>query len=505
MNDNHHSASPACAAYADLIPLAGQRLLDMPEQTALQEHITTCRHCQAELVIYTHVDNTLRRMNRGTQRPFSRAELLQMITASEATKRNSRRATMSSLTDRTRPTHPSHWIWAAASVVVAASLIFGTMFFANRVKHTSSTLSTPSLNMGILTPDQTWGAAAIASFPLGPITTDTTTNALPPPTYPSFIPTDIAPDGSVVVGYAVQSSTNGIAVAVAIDAFYPATKSLHQIELIDSYPYILNPYNGNPVTNGRFVAWQALEVTNGITQDQLKYLDLRSGKITVITTLSDQDGLGQFTAILMSDQGILIWGKENATGFRETLEKTDLITGQTTDLESLPPFNIEQLCWPYLLISNQLLNVESSKSLALPDFQDMDRVTCDGSTVFLAHLFFQRGYESVQMEETSISKLPGASWQQGDTIPYLTEPQNFVGVDNRLFLFWSSPANTAGPAMPLIWDRFQKRLIAVSSLNDNAANATLHGNWLVYLSKNGNQAMLNVVDTTKLPTVPQHA
>ena len=69
MNTNRHIplpvAGPDCAAFAPLLPLAGQRLLDEREAARLQEHVAGCAYCQALLAAYDRLDAALVRRFEG--------------------------------------------------------------------------------------------------------------------------------------------------------------------------------------------------------------------------------------------------------------------------------------------------------------------------------------------------------------------------------------------------------------------------------------------------------
>jgi len=311
------------------------------------------------------------------------------------------------------------------------------------------------------------------------------------------MPTDIAPDGSVVVGYALNQSLQ----SETIDAFFPATHMLRQIDPGEDYMLaedLGSPSYTGPVTDGRFIAWQTRESINGPWQ--LKYFDVRSGKIVVLATQSDSvDPTGPFTSLMMNDQGTLVWSRVSANPVEEIIEITYLAADNTTTLGYRPPFPPKGLCWPYLLIGNQLFNIQTGNHLPLPELQaGTGFAICFGTTVYTAFHTIRSDVDSVQMKEVPISAQISASWRQGDFIPFIT-PGGFIGVNNRLFLLFGQPADSVDPPILMIWDRLQKRLVAITAFNDYSANVAIHGDWLVYVSKTGNQTILNLVNTTKLP------
>ncbi len=53
-------ASPACAAFADLLPLVAHGLLAQEDAERLKAHVATCLHCQAQLAAYDSLDALLR-------------------------------------------------------------------------------------------------------------------------------------------------------------------------------------------------------------------------------------------------------------------------------------------------------------------------------------------------------------------------------------------------------------------------------------------------------------
>src|SRR5579885_3831196 len=82
MSQNHHQPSPACAAFAPLLPLASHDLLSEAEDTSLRAHLATCAHCRAALADYDHVEAALRSTfapRQGAVPPFSREEIMQIL------------------------------------------------------------------------------------------------------------------------------------------------------------------------------------------------------------------------------------------------------------------------------------------------------------------------------------------------------------------------------------------------------------------------------------------
>lgn len=82
MSQNHHIASPDCAAAAPLLPLAAHDLLSETEATRLRAHLATCAYCRSELAVYAVVEEALRRSfapRLGARPPFSREELMNTL------------------------------------------------------------------------------------------------------------------------------------------------------------------------------------------------------------------------------------------------------------------------------------------------------------------------------------------------------------------------------------------------------------------------------------------
>ena len=95
MKTTFHAPSPACAAFAPLLPLAAHGMLASHRAAALDEHLTGCAHCRAELAAHAEVDAALRRAFAAppdARPPFSRAQLAELLTrASERTGPSARR------------------------------------------------------------------------------------------------------------------------------------------------------------------------------------------------------------------------------------------------------------------------------------------------------------------------------------------------------------------------------------------------------------------------------
>jgi hypothetical protein len=56
---------PACASFEPLLPLAGQRLLDVETYDRLTAHLAACAHCQTLMQAYERMDGALRRRFAG--------------------------------------------------------------------------------------------------------------------------------------------------------------------------------------------------------------------------------------------------------------------------------------------------------------------------------------------------------------------------------------------------------------------------------------------------------
>jgi outer membrane protein assembly factor BamB len=132
MNTNRHfpesTSGAACEAFAPLLPLVAQRLLEPEEAQAVRAHLAGCGHCRARLVAYDGLDRALRRhFEQIASSPIRMEELMSRVRYEEQYDRIEE-PTSAPLSIPSAPIRPARrrprrvfsWLAAIAAVLVVA-------------------------------------------------------------------------------------------------------------------------------------------------------------------------------------------------------------------------------------------------------------------------------------------------------------------------------------------------------------------------------------------------
>jgi hypothetical protein len=483
------------------------QMLNPGESAQLQAHVQGCSACQETLAEFASIARTLRHADTQSA--------------------DTGRLRQDSLWRNIRPLivqgqgaidmHISRRVaWSGIGAIAAVAVI---IFLFLRVLEPQNPMlpnpnrapiGTATTTSSTLTAMQAWGSHYAGTIPQGQSLTK------------AFIPTDIAPDGSFVVGYVLNSPTDA-----SIDLLTTSTGKIQLLSKISSsYPLTdLSNFSSTAgaaiVTDGHLVAWIA---DDGL---QIDALDLQTMQTkTLVPVTSDGHGGQLGFDSLFADQGVLYYQAQSTdyqgqgVSVSSTYVASTSLTSKTT--KTIANGTLIQFSWPYLLYrasdgSFHLTNIQTGSEATLPStpFALNNSLNPNfqirGTTVYSVTTAIVQGNATNQIWALLHADQAGAQWQIAATFPlqgYISSGEaTLVGVNDRLFVL-SQGAGILSQTPPLLaWDRMQQRIIAIGTLPEGRGTAfVIRGEWMAWDTIDSSQYItLSIVDTSALPVSPPPA
>jgi len=224
-------------------------------------------------------------------------------------------------------------IGALVALVLIGGLFFNILQRNQPGTHTASSTSTP-IATTTLTAAQAWGANYATHLPQS-----------------TFLPSDIAPDGTFLVGC---SGTTGS--AIFVDILMTATGLLQHIPVV-------TPSCGAPITDGTYVVWN-YAAQNSTNLDQLAMLDLRTKQSRTLTFAipSYMQGAALNATPIALHQGILYYDVQGTSPSAYPYYDSEFFG--SIDLQTFIPatllMNVE------VVLSNHFNNYPTMQSFSWP-------------------------------------------------------------------------------------------------------------------------------------------
>ena len=390
---------------------------------------------------------------------------------------------------------PHRQIWGGAAALVAAMLL---LFFVPRLLHsaTKSTASTtiaratatstaaPTPTPTAQTPTQAWGAAAVVHMPL----------ALPDGT--TFVPSDISPDGKMLVGYAISSQTPQAPYDIE-------TVTLPGLGVQKLYKMAADAAPPTVKTDGTYVAWiGGNSYTGGTGQIHqiIGFFNLQNNSYNI---LYDTYALQFNPHVIAVDHGQFLWSPENNP---TQLNDIDMATANRSLIT--PPnvtfgFDVNpniQANWPYLLyvptdhvahVYNMQTQQDHPLSMIAPTGATTQIALVGDSVLWTVPATGSQVGTTVE-EVTHIDQ-PATAAQTVMVIPNATTLTQLVATPR--LIAWSDGANFAA------YDRQRQIFVTLHSVPQASFAVTplaAHGNQLWYEADDNTQPAINVIDSTNL-------
>ena len=391
-----------------------------------------------------------------------------------------------------------------ASSVAALLLVFVVVSqMITQAKPHSATTSTTQPTQA----EQVWGKQYAQSIALGSVKVPTLSAIQATREFPGFfIPTDIAPDGTFIVGYTLESQTatpisNSPAVeyTVSIDVMALPSGSIQHIAQITTGQPVNQTY---VATDGRYVIWNTLVPINNGTgstyQLELSEYDRQTQQASSLNeVIGPLEGLNSAFISLaghffLAEQGVLYYlvyqydiqgptfGTRAIFDLRSFNLSTHAINTVIHDFVPIATGNNlftsnlaeQHFSWPYLLYNHSdqsyhLHNLQTGADSIIPvdDTNDYHTpFTIQGTTISIMRF--------TEVEQGSISHAflrlphvdqPGAQWQVSGEIPYTNTAKIYIGADARLFFLMLPGSQVLNTFAQLEgWDSISKQTVILA-------------------------------------------
>lgn len=342
-----------------------------------------------------------------------------------------------------------------ASLMLAACNVQNVSQTAGPVRATAMPTQTPTP----LPAAQAWKNYSTTSIPF------------PLPTTSFFVPMDIAPDGSIVVGL---NEPAGQMQVMLLEVASGKTRVLYTAS-----PDLATPFH--VMTDGRFVVWAGGNEGEGAHSQRniVGFSDVQTGNVTLLADNNQYQHIVQFT------HGTLVWYAASTTGDAHMVA-TDLATRTTTTL----PFTLDWRCgsmtWPYHLASWPYLLCEQTNGMTSWGVYNLETHLPATPSTF-GRLMQGASGSVMAVDGTTAFVLPAESRDSPQPAPLL-EIDQITRVDansqkvgaafvakafgaNGRIVIWDGTGNGRLADGLYAWDRAQHLLVALG--NPQSANVTL--------------------------------
>ena len=392
---------------------------------------------------------------------------------------------------------PHRQIWGGAAALVAAMLL---LFFVPRLLHgagnssssifkasataTATSTPAPTATPAPQTPAQAWGAAAVTHVPL----------ALPDGT--TFVPSDISPDGKMLVGYTISSQTQQAPYdIVAVTLPNLSVEHLYTMPADAAPPTVR--------TDGTFVAWIGGNNYTGGTGQIHQIIGFFNLPNRTYNILYDTYALQFNPHVIAVAHGQFFWSPQNSP---TQLNDIDMATTNRTVVT--PPnvilaFDAHpniQVSWPYLLYMPadhvvHIYNMQTQQDHPLNVIAPLDVTTqlalVGDSVLWTAPATGTQA--GTMVEEIAHIDQPAPTAQTLLDIPNATSLTQLVATPR--LIAWSDGMSFSA------YDRQRQIFVTLHGVPQASFAVTplaANGNQLWYEADDNNQPGIDVLDTTNL-------